>query len=47
MRACKGTIEEITYLRQVYKMGLTSSAIDGVKKERMFAAIQVRVCVRV
>ena len=30
MRACKGTIEEITYLRQVYKMGLTSSAIDGV-----------------
>jgi len=38
---CQGTVEELVYMRQLYKTGLTAAALDNkVKNERMFDAIE-------
>ncbi len=37
---CQGTIEELMYMRQLYKSGLTGAALDGRRSERMFEAIE-------
>jgi superfamily II DNA/RNA helicase len=37
---CQGTVEELMYMRQLYKTSLTSEALDGKKSQRLFEAIE-------